>query len=108
MKTKHTPKAPPVVSTVANPFALVTRNGASPGKRPNTFLAYIVGTIQRGRYAGWSRAYIGRNGGADWTGDPQPVCPDDIRARWRAFPSPESVERERRKLPVYELPAKGA
>lgn len=102
MPATRIPKAPPVETTVAAPYALVTRNGATPGKRPNTFLAYIVGTVPRGMSAGEFRAYIGRNGGTTWTAHPQIVSPDDVVARWKGgWPSPKAIEAVRAKLPVY-------
>lgn len=97
------PPIPPatVVHGCGTPYAIIKRNGQSPGKRPNTTLAFI--TKMKSKDGGRTMIVHGLiRQGNGWTKRPRSIGYSDIVASWRNAPRPATVAAARQRLPRAE------
>lgn len=88
-----------LVTSYAAPYALVTRNGVSPGKRPNTKLAFLTEAVaEKGQIIGFRGRIATDAAMSDWSGTIRPIDAEEVITTWRSKPSLAAIERERRKL----------
>jgi hypothetical protein len=87
-------------TSYAYPWALVTRNGQSPGKRPNTRMAFITEAIAEQGHIVSYKAFIGNDDLAAWTRHPRDVEPDAIVKAWRVAPSKKEIRKAKARLKV--------
>ena len=86
----------------SQPWALVRRNGNTPGKQISTRMAFLVGTIAPNGIAVAVTGYIMRNDVTGWTKHPRRVEWDDIIKQWSRQPTIADVRKVKARLPVAE------
>lgn len=87
-----------LTSSYAYPYALVARNGVSPGKRPNTKMAFITKAIaEKGQIIGYKGHIAESDEMRGWTGV-RSIDVDDVIAMWRSRPALTTIQREKKKL----------
>ncbi len=87
------------------PWALIRRNGDTPGKRLSTRMAYLVGTIAPSGKAVAVTGYIMRSDMTGWTKVPHRIEWTDIIRQWRKQPTAADVGRVKSRLPRAEAEA---
>jgi hypothetical protein len=98
----------PILPTTcySQPWALIRRDGDTPGKRLSTRMAYLVGTVAPNGLAIAVTGYIiMRNDMTGWTKHPRRVEWSDIIRQWSSQPSVTDVRKIKAPLPV--APEKG-
>ncbi len=85
-----------------SPWALVLRNGDTPGKRRSTRMAYLVGTIAPDGKAVALTGYIMCNDMTGWTKHPRRIEWADLIKTWRYQPTVADVRKAKAKLPIAE------
>lgn len=81
-------------------WALVRRNGDTPGKRVNTRMAYLKGTIAPDGKAIAVTGFIMNSDLSGWTKHPRRIEWADIMQQWRHRPSAAEIARAKRRLPT--------
>ena len=81
------------------PFALVARNGVSPGKRPNTKMAFITRAVaEKGQIIGYKGRIATSDEMIDFSSTVREIEVDEVIATWRSRPALKTIQRERAKL----------
>lgn len=104
MSTKHTPVRD-LTTCHHSPWALVRRNGDTPGKRPSTRMAYLKGTIAPDGRAVAFTGYIMNNDMTGWTKHPRRIEFGDIVRQFERQPSLGAIRALKSKM--LPLPAHG-
>jgi hypothetical protein len=87
----------------SQPWALIRRNGDTPGKRLSTRMAYLIGTIAPNGIAVALTGYIMRNDMTGWTKHPRWIEWSDIIRQWTQQPTVAEVRKLKARLPVAPL-----
>lgn len=95
--------APDMRSITAMPWALVKRNGATEGKRPNTMMMFLQQRdMTPGNIPGWF-GWVARHTRRGWTKNPGWVADEDIVKRWPVRPSVRQINTAKHALPKTEI-----
>ena len=86
----------------SQPWALIRRNGDTPGKRWSTRMAYLVDTIAPDGIAIAVTGYIMRNDMTGWTKHPRRVEWADLIKQWTRQPTIADVRKVKTRLPIVE------
>jgi hypothetical protein len=87
----------------SSPWALIRRNGDTPGKRLSTRMAYLVDTIAPHGKAIAVTGYIMNNNMTGWTKHPRRIEWSDILKQWPIQPPVEVVRKFKACLPIAPL-----
>jgi hypothetical protein len=84
----------------SQPWALIRRNGDTPGKRWSTRMAYLVDTFAPNGPAIALTGYIMRNDMTGWTNHPRRIEWSDLLKQWTHQPTIAEVRKIKARLPV--------
>jgi hypothetical protein len=87
----------------SQPWALIRRNGDTPGKRWSTRMAYLVDTIAPNGIAIALKGYIINNDMTGWTKHPRRIEWSDIIRQWSRQPTIAEVRKVKSRLPVAPI-----
>lgn len=92
----------------SSPWALVRRCGDTPGKRPSTRMAYLVGTIAPNGQAVALTGFVMNNDLSGWTKSPRRIEWSDIVRQWRDKPTAQQVQAVKQRMPrVADIDCRG-
>ena len=84
----------------SQPWALIRRNGDTPGRRTPTRMAYLVDTIAPKGIAVALTGYIMRNDMTGWTKHPRRIEWADLIKQWSRQPTVADVRKVKARLPM--------